>query len=152
MFGQLDAPGRWAGGFRAWDESGVYLATGRSSQPGRVSCACRLRPFGRLAVSWFPFGVHIIDGVFHTARNIEEGARQRGALVTLGTLAAGLAHELNNPAAASARAVDATRGSQPGRPLRRCARSPWPESPPSSSTLWTRCAARSSRAAARWTR
>ena len=29
-------PGRWAGGFRAWDEHGVYLATGRGGQPGRV--------------------------------------------------------------------------------------------------------------------
>jgi signal transduction histidine kinase len=58
--------------------------------------------------------VHIIDGVFHTARNVEEGARLRGALVTLGTLAAGLAHELNNPAAASARAVDGLRSANEG--------------------------------------
>jgi signal transduction histidine kinase len=58
--------------------------------------------------------VHIIDGVFYTVRNIEEGARQRGALVTLGTLAAGLAHELNNPAAASARAVDAHEAANEG--------------------------------------
>ena len=106
VFARLDAPGRWGGGFRAWDEGGVYLTTGRTATDGRVMRvpASGLRA---LAVSWFPFGVHIIDGVFYTVRNIEEGARQRGALVTLGTLAAGLAHELNNPAAASARAVDA---------------------------------------------
>ncbi len=105
VFGQLDAPGRWAGGFRAWDEGGIYLATGRTASQGRV-LRVPSPSLRALAVSWFPFSVHIIDGVFHTARNVEEAARQRGALVTLGTLAAGLAHELNNPAAASARAVD----------------------------------------------
>jgi signal transduction histidine kinase len=113
VFARLDAPGRWGGGFRAWDEGGVYLTTGRTASEGRVMRvpASALRA---LAVSWFPFGVHIIDGVFYTVRNIEEGARQRGALVTLGTLAAGLAHELNNPAAASARAVDALEAANEG--------------------------------------
>jgi len=33
---RMDAPGRWAGGFRAWDEQGVYLATGRASTGVRV--------------------------------------------------------------------------------------------------------------------
>src|SRR5215217_8636555 len=28
---EMDAPGRWAGGFRAWDEDGTYLATSRSA-------------------------------------------------------------------------------------------------------------------------
>ncbi len=56
--------------------------------------------------SWFPMGVHLIQGLYGTARSIESTARQRESLVTLGTLAAGLAHELNNPAAAASRSVD----------------------------------------------
>ena len=37
VLGAMDAPGRWAGGFRAWDEHAVYLATGRASAGGRAS-------------------------------------------------------------------------------------------------------------------
>ncbi len=103
---RMDVPGRWAGGFRAWDEHGVYLATGRGVAAGRVlqvpASALRDR-----SSAWFPFGEHLIEGLFRTARSIESTARQRSALVTLGTLSAGLAHELNNPAAAAGRAVDA---------------------------------------------
>lgn len=99
-------PGLWAGGFRAWDEHGVYLATGTGATAGRV-----LRvPAGCLADrfnAWFPFGRHLIEGLYGTARTIESMARQRQSLVTLGQLAAGLAHEINNPAAAAVRAVDA---------------------------------------------
>jgi signal transduction histidine kinase len=101
----LDNPGRWAGGFRAWDESGQYLATGRAAEHGRILRvpAASLRA---LVVGWLPLAVHLIDGVFNTARNVEQSARQRSALVTLGTLAAGLAHELNNPASAATRSVE----------------------------------------------
>jgi signal transduction histidine kinase len=106
VVGRMDVPGRWAGGFRAWDEHGVYLATGRGAKAGRLlklpAMVLRER-----SSAWFPFGGHLIAGLYGTARSIESTARQRGALVTLGTLAAGLAHELNNPAAAATRAVDA---------------------------------------------
>ena len=105
VLAHMDVPGRWAGGFRAWDDHGTYLATGRVVAAGRVLSvpSDRLRA---LTDDWFPFGGHLITGVFHTARSIDATARQHGALVTLGTLAAGLAHELNNPAAAATRAVD----------------------------------------------
>jgi signal transduction histidine kinase len=106
--GMMAEPGQWAGGFAAWDEHGTYLATARAETPGRM---LRL-PSGelsRLSRRWFPFGVHFIDGLVNTVRRIETAARQREALVALGTLSAGLAHELNNPAAAATRAVDALR-------------------------------------------
>ena len=56
--------------------------------------------------AWYPLGRHLIEGLYRTARSIESTARQRESLVTLGKLAAGLAHEINNPAAATSRAVD----------------------------------------------
>ncbi|WP_369134025.1 ATP-binding protein [Modestobacter sp. I12A-02662] len=106
QLGVMDVPGRWAGGFRAWDEHGAYLATGRA-----VTAGCMLRvsadDLRRLWTTRFPLGLHLIEGVSRSARNYESMARQREALAALGTLAAGLAHELNNPAAAATRAVDA---------------------------------------------
>jgi signal transduction histidine kinase len=102
---RMDVPGRWAGGFRAWDDNGIYLATGRGATPGRLLRldAPRLK---ELVDHWFPLAGHLIGGLHHTARSIESTVRQRDALVTLGTLAAGLAHEINNPAAAASRTVD----------------------------------------------
>ena len=115
-------------------------------------CGCPPSALGELAQAWFPFGVHLIKGLIQTVRNIESTARQREALVALGTLAAGLAHEINNPASAATRAVDALQRhlrraaglaapARRGRHLRRavrrarrapagsCGRRRWPTSP-----------------------
>ncbi len=103
---KMDAPGRWAGGFRAWDDQGVYLATGRAATTGRV-LRIPAEVLRERVSAWFPLGGHLIEGLYRTARSIEATARQRQSLLSLGTLAAGLAHEINNPAAAAVRAVDA---------------------------------------------
>jgi signal transduction histidine kinase len=106
VVGRMDEPGRWAGGFRAWDEHGVYLATGRGAVAGRLLRVPADVLRNRIH-AWFPLGQHLIQGLYRTARSIESTARQRESLVSLGTLAAGFAHEINNPAAAASRSVDA---------------------------------------------
>jgi signal transduction histidine kinase len=103
---KMDVPGQWAGGFRAWDDQGVYLATGRGAVTGRM-LKVPAEVLRERFEAWNPLGGHLIEGLYRTARSIEATARQRNSLVALGALAAGFAHEMNNPAAAASRAVDA---------------------------------------------
>jgi len=104
-----DRPGVWAGGFRAWTDTAGYLATARGASSGRMF-RVPAAALGERLRAWFPFGAHLINGFFQTVRNQEALSRQREALVALGTLAAGLAHEINNPASAAARSVKELRG------------------------------------------
>jgi signal transduction histidine kinase len=54
---------------------------------------------------WFPMANHLLSGLFvgFTAR--QRNVAQRERLLALGSLSAGLTHELNNPAAAAVRAT-----------------------------------------------
>jgi signal transduction histidine kinase len=58
---------------------------------------------------WFPMAVHLLEGLFFGTKNTMEAIGQRERLLALGSLSAGLTHELNNPAAAAVSATSALR-------------------------------------------
>jgi signal transduction histidine kinase len=105
--GKLANRGQWAGGFTAWaaaDMDSGYRATGRAISDVRVLAVPSVE-LGRLFGEWSPFGKHLVSGIYGTVRSIDATAREHEKFIALGTHAARLAHELNNPAAASLRSV-----------------------------------------------
>ena len=66
--------------------------------------------FAMFMGEWFPMALHLLEGLFFGTRNLNEKTEQRERLLALGSLSAGLTHELNNPAAAAVRATSALRG------------------------------------------
>jgi signal transduction histidine kinase/ActR/RegA family two-component response regulator len=65
--------------------------------------------FARMMRDWFPMAVHLLEGLFFGTQNAQQAIGQRDRLLALGSLSAGLTHELNNPAAAAVRATSALR-------------------------------------------
>jgi signal transduction histidine kinase len=86
----------------------VYPATVRAVTDCRF-LALPAQPFAEVFRRWYPMAVHLLEGLFVGQRNIAEVVGQRERLLALGKLTAGLTHELNNPAAAAARATAALR-------------------------------------------
>jgi signal transduction histidine kinase len=58
---------------------------------------------------WFPMALHLLEGLFFNFQNAQQIIGQRERLLALGSLSAGLTHELNNPAAAAVSATAALR-------------------------------------------
>ncbi|WP_068280449.1 sensor histidine kinase [Aldersonia kunmingensis] len=65
--------------------------------------------FAGMMREWFPMAVHLLEGLFFGSRNTRQILDQRERLLALGSLSAGLTHELNNPAAAAVRATESLR-------------------------------------------
>jgi signal transduction histidine kinase len=65
--------------------------------------------FADLMRQWFPMAQHLLEGVFFGLQKTQLAVGQRERLLALGSLSAGLTHELNNPAAAAVRATSSLR-------------------------------------------
>ncbi|MDH6678824.1 signal transduction histidine kinase [Rhodococcus sp. LBL1] len=65
--------------------------------------------FARFIAEWFPMAIHLLEGLFFGNQSAREVLDQRERLLALGSLSAGLTHELNNPAAAAVRATSSLR-------------------------------------------
>ncbi|GIE32877.1 histidine kinase [Actinoplanes italicus] len=65
--------------------------------------------FGWVMREWFPMSIHLLEGLALGIANSQAAIGERQRLAALGALSAGLMHELNNPAAAAARATSALR-------------------------------------------
>ncbi|WP_435596231.1 ATP-binding protein [Streptomyces albogriseolus] len=65
--------------------------------------------FADIMQDWFPMAVHLLEGLFFGAKSAQQAIGQRERLLALGSLSAGLTHELNNPAAAAVRATASLR-------------------------------------------
>jgi signal transduction histidine kinase len=82
----------------------VYPSSMRVTEPSRFF-VLDADVFAQLMLDWFPLAVHLLEGGIVYRANLQELTGQRERLLALGSLSAGLTHELNNPAAAAIRAT-----------------------------------------------
>jgi signal transduction histidine kinase len=109
--GRTSARGSYAGAFQAYFGDKVpqtYNSSLRVAAPSRFF-VLDADAFAELMNEWFPMAVHLLEGAFFGSKNWAQEIGQRERLLALGSLSAGLTHELNNPAAAAVRATAALR-------------------------------------------
>ena len=85
-----------------------YQHSLRATEPSRMFLL-PARKFAHIVAEWFPMAMHLLDGMMSGGRMQREVIDRRQRLTALGTITAGLTHELNNPAAAAVRAVSELR-------------------------------------------
>jgi signal transduction histidine kinase len=81
-----------------------YAASVRVTKPSRFF-VLDAEAFSRFMQAEFPMAVHLLEGHLVGGLRQRQIIGQREKLLALGQLSAGLTHQLNNPAAATARAV-----------------------------------------------
>ncbi|MFJ4425596.1 ATP-binding protein [Streptomyces bobili] len=82
----------------------VYNNSMRVTEPTRFF-VLPSQSFSDVMREWFPMAAHLLEGLFFGSKNTQRAIGQRERLLALGSLSAGLTHELNNPAAAAVRAT-----------------------------------------------
>jgi signal transduction histidine kinase len=103
--------GAYTGAFRAYlgdRVPQVYDNSLRVTEPSRFY-VLDADKFASMMRDWFPMAVHMLEGLFFGIKNVQQQVGQRERLLALGSLSAGLTHELNNPAAAAVRATSSLR-------------------------------------------
>ncbi|MEV6283839.1 ATP-binding protein [Kribbella sp. NPDC051770] len=103
--------GAYAGAWRTFFGDGVDHTldnTLRATRPSRLYVLAADK-FAAAVREWFPMPLHLLEGLFLGMKNTQRAISQRERLVALGSLSAGLMHELNNPTAAAMRATAAIR-------------------------------------------
>jgi signal transduction histidine kinase len=104
---RTDHRGTYAGAFFAY----LDLPLARSYAGSvRTVTDCRFwvlgaDDFGWAVREWFPMATHLLEGFAVQGMGSQQTVSTRERLVALGTVTAGLTHELNNPATAATRAT-----------------------------------------------
>jgi signal transduction histidine kinase len=99
--------GVYAGAFNAFfgaADHKSYTATMQVMEPSEFF-VISAETMATMMNTWFPMAVHLIEGFVMGMRRTNETLGERERLLALGSLSAGLTHELNNPAAAAVRAA-----------------------------------------------
>ena len=104
--GRTSQRGVYCGAWSAYipGAEAAYSASVRVTKPSRFF-VLDAEAFARFMQAEFPMAVHLLEGHTVGGRRARQIIGQREKLLALGTITAGLTHQLNNPAAATARAV-----------------------------------------------
>lgn len=104
--GRTSQRGVYCGAWSAYipGEEHVYQASVRLTRESRMF-VLDADAFAQFMQSQFPMAVHLLEGHMVGTARARSILDQREKLLALGTITAGLTHQLNNPAAATARAV-----------------------------------------------
>ncbi|MGH9245297.1 MAG: ATP-binding protein [Acidimicrobiales bacterium] len=105
---RTDYRGAYAGAFSAYMADKGVPQIYQGSVRAVTDCRFYEIPaadFGRMVKEWFPMAAHLLEGSWLQGQAATDTVARHERLVALGSVTAGLTHELNNPVAAVMRAT-----------------------------------------------